>query len=324
MSIKTAKTAIKKFDKFLISAHINPEGDSIGSQIALASLLRRIGKDAIILNDSPVPHVLQFMNGTENILKEMPRNFKFDAAIILDCPDMTRVGNVSEYIGSDKIVINIDHHISNENFGRYNWVNTKCSSVGEMIFELFKAFKLKIEYDEAVAIYAAIMTDTGSFKYTNTSSGTYRIAAELIDAGVRPYEIYGKIYETNSIQDTNLLSEALQTLKVSDDGKIAWLWVTKAMLKKTKASLEGTEELINFARSIEGVEVAVLFRETGTKDRIKVSFRSKGRIDVNKLASYFGGGGHITASGCSVHGKIQDVESKVLDKARKMTSKTKR
>ena len=125
MSIKTAKTAIKKFNKFLISAHINPEGDSIGSQIALASLLRRIGKDVIILNDSPVPHVLQFMNGTENILKEMPRNFEFDAAIILDCPDMTRVGSISKYIGSDKIIINIDHHISNEDFGRYNWVKAQ-------------------------------------------------------------------------------------------------------------------------------------------------------------------------------------------------------
>ncbi len=324
MSIKTAKTAIKKFNKFLISAHINPEGDSIGSQIALASLLRRIGKDVIILNDSPVPHVLQFMNGTENILKEMPRNFEFDAAIILDCPDMTRVGSISKYIGSDKIIINIDHHISNEDFGRYNWVNAQCSSVGEMIFELFKSFKLKIKYDEAMAIYAAIMTDTGSFKYTNTSSRTHRIAAELMEIGVRPYEIYGRIYEASSIQDTNLLSEALQTLKVSDDGKVAWLWVTKAMLKKTKASLEGTEELINFARSIDGVEVAALFRETGTKDKIKVSFRSKGKIDVNKLASYFGGGGHVTASGCSVYGKIQDVENKVLDKARKMTRKTKR
>ncbi len=321
MSIKTATTAIKKLNKFFISAHINPEGDSIGSQIALASLLRRIGKDAVILNESPVPHVLRFMSGTENILKEMPSNFKFEAAIILDCPDLSRVGNVSEYIGSDKIVINIDHHISNENFGKYNWVNAECSSVGEMIFGLFKAFKLKIEYDEAVAIYTAIMTDTGSFKYTNTSPGTHRIAAELIDAGVRPYEIYGRIYETSSIQDTNLLSEALQTLKVSDDGKVAWLWVTKAMLKKTKASLEGTEELINFARSIDGVEVAVLFRETGTNDRIKVSFRSKGKIDVNKLASYFSGGGHVTASGCSVNGKLQDVEKKVLDKAQKMTKR---
>lgn len=320
MSANKIKAAIKKFDRFLITAHINPEGDSIGSQIAMASLLRRLGKKAVILNESPVPHLLRFMKGTENIVKELPRNFNFQAAIILDCPDLTRAGNVSECINKNVTVINIDHHISNENFGDYNWVDTKTSSAGEMVFELFKAFKLKIEYDEAVAIYIAIMTDTGSFKYTNTSSATHRITAELIDIGVEPYGMYGKIYETSSLQNTNLLGEALRTLKLSDDCKVAWLWVTKEMLKKTKASLEGTEGIINFARSIESVEIAVFFRETGTKDKIKASFRSKGKVDVNKLASFFKGGGHATASGCTVLGKMEDVEKKVLKKAQSMLS----
>jgi len=319
MNAKTIKQAIKKFDRFLISSHINPEGDSIGSQIAMASLLRRLGKKVVILNESPVPHILRFMNGSQDILKEMPPRFHFQAAIILDCPDLTRVGSISKYITKDNVVINIDHHISNENFGRYNCVGTDVSSVGEMVFELFKAFKVKIEYDEAVAMYVAIMTDTGSFRYTNTSSATHRIAAELIEAGVRPHEIFGRIYETRSVQDTILLGETLQTLKLTDDGKVAWLWVTKDMLKKTKASLEGTEGIINFGRSIEGVEIAILFRETGTKDRIKVSFRSKGgRADVNKLALFFGGGGHKTASGCSVFGKMKEVEKKVVEKAQAM------
>jgi len=225
---------------------------------------------------------------------------------------------VAGHITKGKTVINIDHHVSNENFGRYNWVDTGRSSVGEMVFELFKAFKLKVDYDDAVAMYVAIMTDTGSFKYTNTTARTHRVTAELIEAGVRPYDIYGRIYETSSLQDTSLLGEALQTLKVSDDGKIAWLWVTKEMLKKTKASLEGTEGIINFARSIEGSEIAILFRETGTENRIKVSFRSKGNVDVNKLAGSFGGGGHATASGCTVFGKIEEVEKKVLDKAQEI------
>ena len=162
------------------------------------------------------------------------------------------------------------------------------------------------------------MTDTGSFRYTNTSSKTHKIAAKLIDIGIKPYEIYGKIYETSSIQDMNLLGEALRTLKVTPDGKVAWLWVTKEALKNTKASLEGTEGIINFARSIEGVDIAILFRETGTEDRIKVSFRSKGRVDVNKLASFFNGGGHVTASGCTVFGKMEEVEKKVLEKAQSM------
>ena len=318
MNPKKISKAIKKFDKFLISAHINPEGDSVGSQIAVASLLNRLGKEAVILNESSVPHVLQFMKGTESILKEIPKDFDFQTAIILDCPDLTRLGKIAEYVTEDKVIINIDHHISNENFGDYNWVEPNASSAAEIVFELFKAFKMKIEYDEAIAIYAAIMTDTGSFKYTNTSSKTHKIIAELIDVGVKPYEVYTKIYESGSLQDTSLLGEALQTLKVTDDGKISWLWVTKEMLKKTKASLEGTEGIINFARSIDGVEIAVLFRETGTENRVKVSFRSKGKIDVNKLASFFGGGGHVTASGCTVFGKIEEVEKKVLEKSQKM------
>jgi phosphoesterase RecJ-like protein len=184
-----------------------------------------------------------------------------------------------------------------------------------MVYDLFKAFKLKIDLDDAVALYAAIMTDTGSFRYSNTVSKTHYIAAELIDIGVKPYDMHTKIYEAGSIQDTNLLGESLQTMKLTDDGKVAWLWVTKEMLKKTKASLEGTEGIITFARSIDGVDIAILFRETGTDDRVKVSFRSKGSADVNKLAGVFGGGGHPTASGCTVFGKPEDVEKKVIDAA---------
>lgn len=316
--MRTVKQAIKKFNKFLITTHINPEGDAIGSQVATACLLKKLGKESAMLNDSPVPNLLQFMKGTEHILKEMPHNFNYQAVIMLDCPDIMRIGRVNDYIKKDSVIINIDHHISNTNFGRFNWVEPELSSTGEMVYDLFKAFKVKISLDEAIVLYVSIMTDTGSFRYSNTSSKTHRIAAELIDIGVKPHEMHMRIYETSSVQDTNLLGEALQTMKLTDDGKIAWLWVTKEMLKKTKASLEGTEGIINFARSIDGVEIAILFRETGTEDKVKVSFRSKGKVDVNKLAGLFGGGGHPTASGCTVFGKIEDVEKKVLEKAKEM------
>jgi len=316
--MRTVKQAIKKFNKFLITSHINPEGDAIGSQIAMACLLRKLGKESVMLDDSPAPNVLRFMKGSEDISKEMPRDFNFQAVIILDSPDLARIGRVNDYIKKDSVIINIDHHISNVNFGKFNWVEPDFSSVGEMVYDLFKAFKIKVDLDEAIALYTAIMTDTGSFRYSNTVSKTHRIAAELVDIGVKPYEIHTKIYETSSIQDTNLLGEALQTMKLTEDGKIAWLWVTKEMLKKTKASLEGTEGIINFARSIDGVEIAILFRETGTEEKVKVSFRSKGNVDVNKLAGSFGGGGHPTASGCTVLGKIEEVEKKILEKAKEM------
>ena len=318
MSIRRVKAAIKKFNKFLIASHINPEADAVGSQVAMAFLLRKLGKVAVMLDDSPVPGLLQFIKGTEEISKEMPHDFNYQAVIILDSPDLTRIGRVNEYIKKDAVIINIDHHISNRNFGKFNWVEPEFSSAGEMVYDLFKAFKVKIDLDDAIALYAAIMTDTGSFRYSNTSSKAHRIAAELIDIGIQPYEMHTKIYETSSIQDTNLLGESLQTMKLTEDGKIAWLWVTKEMLKKTKASLEGTEGIINFARSIDGVEIAILFRETGTEGRVKVSFRSKGKVDVNKLAATFNGGGHPTASGCTVFGKIEEVEKKVLEKAKEV------
>jgi bifunctional oligoribonuclease and PAP phosphatase NrnA len=315
MKIQAVKTGIEKNKRFLVSSHVNPEGDSIGSQLAMASLLRRLGKDVVIVNESPVPHLLDFMPGSDKILKEKPSGWDFEAVVILDCPDLSRTGKVSEYITRDKTVINIDHHISNVNFGKYNWVEPGVSSAGEMVFELFKAFKMEIRYEEAMVIYAAIMTDTGSFRYSNTSSRTHVIVSELMEAGVKPYDMHSMIYEMSSLEDTKLLGEALRALKVSDDGKIAWLWVTKDMLKSTRASLEGTEGIIDFARSLRGVEVAIFFRETGTENRIKVSFRSKGKADVNKLASFFGGGGHVTASGCNVFGTMEDVEKKVLEKA---------
>ncbi|PIP68177.1 MAG: hypothetical protein CO035_06205 [Candidatus Omnitrophica bacterium CG_4_9_14_0_2_um_filter_42_8] len=318
MSVRRVKAAIKKFNKFLITSHINPEADAVGSQIAMANLLRKLGKVAVMLDDSPVPSVLQFIKGTEEISKVMPHDFDYQAVIILDSPDLARIGKVNECIKKDAVIINIDHHISNINFGKFNWVEPEFSSAGEMVHDLFKAFKVKIDLDDAVPLYAAIMTDTGSFRYSNTSSKTHKIAAELIDIGVEPYEMQAKIYEASSIQDISLLGESLQTMKLTEDGKIAWLWVTKEMLKKTKASLEGTEGIISFPRSIDGVEIAILFRETGTEDRVKVSFRSKGKVDVNRLASAFKGGGHPTASGCTVFGKIEEVEKKVLEKAAEM------
>jgi len=318
MSLKIIKKAINKFNRFIISSHINPEGDSIGSQLAFSILLKKIGKSALILNESPVPRILRFMAGTDVILKVMPRNFDFQAACILDCPDITRIGIIQKYITEEKSIINIDHHVSNGNFGKYNWVEAQCSSVGEMIFELFKAFKIKIQYEEALAMYIAIMTDTGSFKYTNTTSRTHTIIAELMATGIKPYDIYTRIYETAAFQDISLLAEVLKTLQVTEDKKISWLWVTKDAIKKTKASLEGTEGIINFARSVESAEIAILFRETGTENKVKVSFRSKGKANVNKLASFFDGGGHATASGATVFGKISEVEKKVLEKAKEI------
>ena len=164
MSVRTVKEAIKRFNKFLITSHINPEGDAIGSQVAIASLLKKLGKESAILNDSPVPSVLKFIKGTEYILKELPGDFNYQDIIILDCPDLARIGRVKDFIKKDSVIINIDHHISNVNFGKFNWVDSEISSAGEMIYDLFKAFKAKIDLYEPVSVIIALYKLTASYR----------------------------------------------------------------------------------------------------------------------------------------------------------------
>lgn len=308
------KMRILSNNKFLITSHINPEGDSIGSQLALYSLLKKLKKEAVIVNESPLPSYLSFLPKSQAISKDIPKDFDFEIVFVLDSPDMSRIGNVAKFITPQKTIINIDHHISNENFG-ISWVDTGFSSTGEMIFYLFKELNVQIDLEEGFSLYVAIVTDTGNFRYKNVTKRTFEIASELLSLGIRPNEIYERLFESYSISDTKLLGLAAQTLKVTEDGRIAWIWVTKEMLKETKASLEGEERMIDLGRTLAGVEIVILFRETGTENRIRVSFRSKGRVDVNKLASFFEGGGHTTASGCTVFGRKEEIERKIIEKA---------
>ncbi len=311
------KKKIILHNKFLITSHINPEGDSIGSQLALFSLLKKLKKEAIIVNESPVPSYLSFLPGSQIISKDMPKGFEFEAVFVLDSPDLSRIGNVARFISPQTAIINIDHHISNEFFG-ISWVDTGFSSTGEMIFYLFKEMGERIDFEDGLSLYVAIVTDTGNFRYKNVSGRTFEICSELLGLGIQPNDIYERLFESYSVSDTKLLGLAAHTLKVTEDGRIAWIWVTKDMLKETKASLEGEERIIDLGRTLAGVEVVILFRETGTENRMRVSFRSKGRVDVNKLASFFEGGGHTTASGCTVFGKREEIERRIIDKAEEL------
>jgi phosphoesterase RecJ-like protein len=314
-------SAIKKHKSFLITAHINLEGDSIGSQLAMKELLERLGKPAVIIDNDPVPPHYRFLPGAAAISNRLDASPRFDAAIVLDCPTLKRIGRVNGLLTEDKTIINIDHHISNEKFGDVRWVDPKASSAGEMVYSIFKELKIRPSRESARALYIAILTDTGSFNYENTTPATHAVAGELLSYGINPAAVSEDVYERRSLTDIKFLGLVLSTIKLDKTGEIAYLEITKKMLKETAADIAKSEGFVNYARSIDGVRVAVIFKEDMKKPGIiNVSFRSKGSADVNRIASVFGGGGHTKASGCVVAGTLSAVKKRVLAKTEEMLS----
>ncbi len=311
--------AFKKWDNFLITAHVNPEGDSIGSQIAAHLILKHLGKRSVIVDQDDVPENLKFLPEAMGIKNETPPGFVPEVFVALDCPVIERTGKVAAYFDKVRSVINVDHHISNEYFGDVNWVEPKISSVGEMLFNVAEELGMDIGKDLATAIYTTIVTDTGMFNYGNTSSDTHRVTAKLIDAGVDPKFMHSKIFECKSDHEVRLLGKALSTLYVSPDGKLSSIELTKKMYADENVERIPTDEFINFPRSVNGVEVALFFKDSPLYPNIVyVSFRSSGEVDVNKIASVFGGGGHPKAAGCMIKNTtLEETKAAVTVEAKK-------
>ena len=316
MSLPKVISAIRRHKKFLISGHVDPEADAIGSQLALASLIKRLGKDPIIVDQDPPPESCDFMPGIKSIVLCKDLNKKAlkdtDCLLVVDCPTLERTGKVSGLATREMEIVNIDHHVSNGYFGNVNWVDGKGAATGEMIFELFKRLGLKLSKDEAINIYSAMLVDTGSFRYSNTSAKTHIIAAELIKNGLDTNFIYENLFEMKAYEVTHLLGRSLSTLKRTPDGKILWMWITREMMEKSSSELKDAENFIGFPRSVRGSKVAILFKETEERGLIKVSLRGKDGVDVNKIAMKFGGGGHVAAAGFSIRAPRREAERRVL------------
>jgi len=315
MSLNEICRSIKKHDNFLITAHISPEGDALGSQLGFYNLIKKLGKQAVMISDDQLPYGYDFLPGIKHIrrLGKEFKDIKFDCLVVLDCADLKRTGRVYQLNQDNYPVLNIDHHISNQIFGDVNWVNVQASSCSEMIYRLYKRLGLPLDEDTALVLYTGIMTDTGSFRYSNTASSTFSAAAELLKFGVNVPRVYRYAYESIPAPQAKLLLKFLSKIKFFGQGKIATFRINSKLIRTKMPGIDLADHVLSFGRAIKGVEVVVLFKDDlELKSQVRVNLRSQGRVDVNKIAAFFGGGGHKSAAGCTVKGGFLDVRRKVI------------
>lgn len=309
--LSDATRFIKTADHILITAHLHPDGDAIGSTLATAWICKALGKSVTLVNDSHVPERYLFLPDANQIQLANEVDQKFQYVLALDCADEHRVGDVRHLYAEGVQICNIDHHATNDLYGEVNIVVDQASSTVEILMDWIEELKLELDSTIATYLYTGLLTDTGGFRYSNTSPKVLMQAAKLVGVGIQSHLIADRLLETVSLRELQLLQVALNTLKLSPDCKVAWMTLTQDDFEKHEATSDDIGDIVNYARNIEGVDVGLLFREEA--DHIKVSFRSRELVDVGEVAKLFGGGGHARAAGCSMDGEASEVEKKVLD-----------
>jgi phosphoesterase RecJ-like protein len=300
---------------FLITAHERLDGDALGSELALYHMLKQRGKEATIYNQDGTPENYRFFPGSDRITNELPPLESFDTAFILDCSELERVGKEAAKIAAIPCLINIDHHFSNGGFCETRLIDPRASSTGELICRLLAHMEIAPTREMATCLYTAILTDTGGFRYGNTGRGTLLAAADLVAGGADPQWISENVYETNAPARIRLLTAVLPTLTIDEGGRVGSLTVTQQALAAAEALPEYTEGFVDLPRTIRGVEISVLYAEL-PDGSFKLSLRSKGNVNVERVARLFGGGGHINAAGCRMEGKIDDIRRRMVEAIR--------
>jgi bifunctional oligoribonuclease and PAP phosphatase NrnA len=305
---------IEQRDRFVLTSHARPDGDAIGSALACCQVLRAMGKHADVVLHDGVPRIYRALPFADQVLRADRVSGDYDAAIILECDSIhrTRLPGLE-----NRFLISIDHHVSGRPFAHVNWIDPHAVATGEMVFRLAREAGTPFSPPIATCLYTALMTDTGSFMFQGTNEHTFALARELVLAGADPSHCARSIYFAHSVAKMRLLGEALRNLNT--EGHIGWTWVTQAQMDRWEAKEEDCEGLVNYVLSIGEVEVAAFFREL-PDGRFRVSLRSKGQLDVARVAEHFGGGGHECASGCSVDGPKDHAVEQVLEMLRRGSS----
>jgi len=296
--------------RFVITSHARPDGDAVGSALALCLVLRGMGKHADVVLHDGVPRIYRALPGASEVRQSLPDGHLYDAVILLECDSLQR----TRLQGLDlNFLISIDHHVSGKSFANLNWIEPRAAATAELIFRLARELGVPVTPEIASCLYTALLTDTGSFMFQGTDEHTFDVARELVLAGADPVRSARAVYFAHSPAKLRLLGEALRNLQ--QQGSIAWVWVSLEQMRHASAKEEDCEGLVNYVLSIGEVEVAILFREV-PGGRFRVSLRSKGGVNVARVAESFGGGGHECASGCSVEGPLPLAVEQVLRQVR--------
>jgi phosphoesterase RecJ-like protein len=311
-------------NKILVVTHAHPDGDAIGSLIAMGLSLEALNKKITLYCESLIPAVYRFLPEVHRVKKKIG-NLNYDMAVILDCGDLSRVGRAVSFVKQIPVIVNIDHHITNTRFGHLQLIDTSACATAEIVYRLIKQMGLSFSRPVATSIYTGILADTGSFRFSNTNRAAFAICQEMVEIGVDPHNIAQHVYGTYSLSRIKLLNLALDSIELSENGKLSIMTLTKKMFDETHTQPEDVDGLINYAQRIEDVEVAALIQEhhngnenSRATNRFHVSLRSDGAVDVAAIAAMFGGGGHSSAAGFSIEATLSSIKSRIFSLADKI------
>ncbi|MFH1654494.1 MAG: bifunctional oligoribonuclease/PAP phosphatase NrnA [Pseudomonadota bacterium] len=310
MQVEKFAALVDAAKKILIVFHVNPDGDAIGSALALKRMCEKKNKEVTVYCKDTVPWNLKFLNGSEKIVSTLEG--EFDLTIILDCGSASRVGNTfEEFEGKGKVVV-IDHHIDNDQKAELKIIDQKAAAVGDLLFRLFNELGWKMDAEVAQALFCGIVTDTAFFRYSNVSAGLFERTAELVKLGASPWEVAKHMEDEYPLSRFKLVALAMNSMETFLGGKFCSMFVTEKMFKEAGATMEQSEDFSEIPRSVENVEVSALFREK-SKNVIRVSLRSKDYVNVSDLAKKFDGGGHARAAGCTIEDTIDNARKFIIE-----------
>ncbi len=296
---------IRRRQRFVLTCHVRPDGDAIGSELAMAYALRALGKQVRVVNRDAAPPPLTVFPGVGDIEIAPHVDDPGDAVIVMESGSLERTG----VTGLDRgYVINIDHHLGNSMYGAVNWFDVSAAACGEMIFDLVQELGIPLTREIATHVYIAILTDTGSFHYSSISPHTFDICRQCVEAGVNPPAVARSIFDSNNLGRLKLFGAVLSGMELDDSGRLATVTVDEKLAAFCGGTYEDTEGLINLPLTVKDIQAVVFFKEHGPNDW-RVSMRSKGDVDINAVAKEFGGGGHKNASGCSATGRLSDLKA---------------
>lgn len=309
---------VRKSKTFLVTTHVGCDGDGVGSGLALISMLRKMGKRAHMVADHGIGREFRFLPGSDDV-GSGPKDLwqKYDWAFVVDSGSFERLERVGRALPQGMRIVNIDHHLSNGLYGSINWVDPRIGATGEMVYRLIRASGIRMDRDIALCLYISLVTDTGRFSFTSTSSNSHLIAADLLSFGLDPGDVTRRLYRSKSLGELRLQAEVIRKVHFAGGRRLAWASLTLHQFRRFKTVVTDSQEYVDLLKSIDGVEVAILFREMGGDDKVKVkvSIRTDGLVDGSAVMKHFGGGGHRRAAGCMLDGHLTQAASAVVREA---------